>query len=110
MSWVCVVSSLGIEKALLLNDKILHLLFPPSLEKNQKCPPLAPLNKTSVCFTKPILFFLYSVIPKQTYLSLLLFACFCYAFNSTMEAKKGYELMHSPFTLKDLDSNSFKSS
>jgi len=84
--------------------------FFPSLEKNQKHPPLAPLNKTSVCFTKPILFFLHSVIPQQTYLSLPLFACFYYAFNSTMEAQKGYELMYEPFTLKDLDSNSFKSS
>ena len=27
-----------------------------------------------------------------------------------MEAQKGYELMYEPFTLKDLDSNSFKSS
>lgn len=29
MSWVCVVPRLGIEKALLLNNKILHLLFRP---------------------------------------------------------------------------------
>lgn len=68
--------------------------FPPSLETNQKHPPLAPLNKTAVCFPEPILFFLHSVTPKQTYLSLPLFACFYYAFNSTMEARKGCELMH----------------
>lgn len=49
MSWFCIVPSLGIGKAVLLNDKILSLcFFPPSLEKNQKHPPLAPL-KQNIC-------------------------------------------------------------
>lgn len=96
----CIVRSLGIEKAILLNNKILCLCFFLSLEKNQRHPPLAPLNKPSACFTKPILFFLHRGFPKQTYLSLPLFACFYYAFSSIMEAKKGCELMYWPFTFK----------
>lgn len=68
--------------------------FFPSLEKNQKHPPLAPLNKTSVFHQAHSILFFYGVIPKQIYLSLPLFACFYYAFNSTMEAKKGCELMY----------------
>lgn len=94
MSWVCVVPSLGLEKATLLNDKILCLCFLPFFgEEPEASSSGSP--KQNICVSpSPFSSFFYSVIPKQTYLSLPLFACFYYAFNSTTEAKKGCELMY----------------
>lgn len=93
-----IVPSLRIEKAVLLNDKNLCLCFFPFFgEEPEASSSGSP--KQNICLFHQAhsmlsLFILYSVIPKQTYLSLPLFACFYYAFNSTMEAKKGYELMY----------------
>lgn len=110
MSWVCELPHLELEKAALLNGKILCLLLFP-LFGGEPGASSSGSPKQDICVSpSPFCSLFYSVIPKQTYLSLPLFACFYYAFNSTMEAKKGCELMYWPFTLKDLDSNSFKSS